>query len=134
VRVRAASAICAAVALVACAWFALGARQAIDTQRATAIVSQGRMATIAQERKVSSLVHAARFLNPDREPDLLLATAELEHGEQARARRLFESVARSEPQNLEAWVGLAEASSDNRALYAYALGRVRALEPRLPTR
>jgi hypothetical protein len=133
VRVRAASAICAAVALVACAWFALGARQAIDTQRATAIVSQGRMATIAQERKVSSLVHAARFLNPDREPDVLLGAVEFKRGDSAQARRLLESVTRSEPQNLEAWLWLGRAWGGDVAVFQEALRHIRELEPRLPS-
>src|SRR5437588_6520169 len=130
---RAARIACALLAAVVCAWFALSARQAIDTSSAVAIVGKANHETATQAREVQSLVHGATLLNPDKQPDLLLARAALERGEDARARRLFEAVARSEPQNLEAWLGLGEASPHNQRLYMYALTRVRALEPRLPS-
>ena len=129
---RGASIICAAVAVVVCAWFALGARQAIDTSRAAAIANRGNHATAAQEREVSSLVRAARFLNPDQEPDILLGQTEVEHGDFARASRLLSRVTRGEPQNIEGWVWLAHASAGDPSLLYRAVLHVRQLEPHSP--
>jgi hypothetical protein len=130
VGVRAVRFICAAAAFVVCGWFALGARQAIDTQRATAIVSGKQHISLAQERAVSSLVRAARLLNPDKEPDILLAKAEVEHHDYARARRRLEAVVRSEPQNAEAWLWLVPAGGPD---VLNAARHVRELEPRSPS-
>ena len=129
---RAGGLVCGVVALIVCAWFALGARQAIDTQRASAIASAGTTATAAQEREVSSLVRAARLLNPDKLPDVLLGRVELEHRDYARARRVLESVVRSEPQDIQAWLWLAGASAGHPALAAQALGQLHTLDPRVP--
>jgi hypothetical protein len=115
-----------------CAWFALGARQAIDTQRASAIASAGTSATTAQVREVRSLVRGARFLNPDRLPDVVLGQVEVEHADYARARRVLEGVVRSEPDNLVAWQFLGAASDRNHALLRRALLQVHRLEPRVP--
>ena len=112
-----------------CGWFALGAHQAIDTQRATAIVSGKQTIGLAQVRAVSSLVHSARFLNPDREPDILLAEAEVEHRDYALARRRLHAVIRSEPQNIEAWLWLVHAGGSQ---FNNAIQHARALEPRTP--
>jgi Flp pilus assembly protein TadD len=129
---RFASWLLGAVALVACAWFALGARQAIDTQRATAIAVRGKTASVAELRKVRSLVHGAGLLNPDSEPDLLLARVEIEHGDLAQARSAFKALTRSEPQNIEAWALLAAASGSQPSLLRLALRHVHDLEPRVP--
>ena len=130
--VRVTSLICAAVALVVCAWFAIGARQAIDTQRASAIVARGTTATAREERDVASLVRGARFLNPDRQPDVLLGQIEVEHHDYAQARRVLEPVIRSEPENLQAWLFLAETANRDHRLLRQALVHVHRLEPRVP--
>ena len=129
---RAASLLLGVVAIVVCGWFALGARQAIDTQRATAIASRGLTASAAQVREVRSLVHGARVLNPDKQLDVLLGRVEIEHRDLAQARRVLEPVTRSEPQNIEAWVLLAAASGSQPSLLREALLRVHELEPRVP--
>jgi hypothetical protein len=120
------------VAVVVSAWFALGARQAIDTQRAAAIASRGNAATTAQEREVASLVRAARELNPDKQPDVLLGEVEVEHHDYARARRVLEAVTRLEPQSVAAWVWLVQASRDEPRLFLHGLHQLHVLEPRLP--
>jgi len=117
--VRAASLVCGVVALIVCAWFALGARQAIDTQRASAIASAGITAT------------AAQVLNPDKLPDVLLGRVELEHRDYARARRVLESVVRSEPQDIQAWLWLAGAWAGHPALALRALRQLHRLDPRV---
>jgi hypothetical protein len=129
---RTASIICFAVALIVCAWFGLGVRQAINTSRAAAIANQGNHLTAAQERKVTSLVGDARLLNPDKEPDILIGQAEVEHGDFARARRLLDGVTRSEPQNLEGWLWLAHSAAGDPALLYTAVLHVRRLEPHSP--
>lgn len=122
------------VAVGVSAWFALDVHQAIDTSRAAAIADRGNHATAAQERQVDSLVGAARLLNPDKEPDVLLGQVEVEHGDFARARRLLAAVTRSEPENLEGWLWLAHAAASNSPLFRFALRHVSQLEPRLPFR
>ena len=117
--------------MVVTAWFGLGVRQAIDTSRATAIVDRGAPASGAEVRRVSSLVRAARSLNPDRQLDVILGQVEVEHGDYARARRLLRQVTRREPQNLDAWVWLGHASAGDPAGLADALAHVRQLDPRL---
>ena len=129
---RATSVLCAAVALVLGAWFALGARQAIDTQRASAIASAGTTATAAQVREVRSLVRGARFVNPDRQPEVLLGQIEVERHHYARARAVLEPVIRSEPENLQAWLFLAETADKNHELLRQALKHLHRLEPRVP--
>jgi hypothetical protein len=130
--VRATSILCVAVALVVCAWFAIGAMQAIDTQRATAIVTRGATATAAQVREVRSLVRDARFLNPDRQPEVLLGQIEVERHHYAQARRVLEPVILSEPENLQAWLFLAETANRDHRLLRQALQHLHTLEPRVP--
>ena len=132
VHMRAARWICAALALVACAWFAVGIRQAVDTSRAAGIANQGTHATAAQVREVSSLRRGARLLNPDKQPDVLLGQIELEHGDFASARRVLTAVTRTEPQNIAGWTWLARASVSDRALFFIAAFHVHALEPHAP--
>jgi hypothetical protein len=134
VGMRAASLICAVVARVACAWFGLGAHQAIDSSRAAAIVAEGGRISPAASRRAVALARGADTLNPDREVDILRAAALLERGDGAGARQILTSVTRAEPQNLEAWLWLARASAGDPKLVLAALRRVRALEPRLPPR
>jgi hypothetical protein len=120
------------LALVACAWFAFGIRQAIDTSRAAAIANQGNYATAAQVHEVASLTRSARLLNPDEQPDVLLGQVETEHGDDSSARRVLGAVTRSEPQNLEAWLWLGHASRSDPVTFYVAAAHVRHLEPRLP--
>lgn len=124
--------ILAALALVACAWFAFGIRQAIDTSRATAIANQSNHATAAQVHRVNSLAHDARVLNPDTQPDVLLGQTETEHGDFAAARGVLKQVTRSEPQNVTAWLWLTRASIGHTIQFYAASYHLHALEPRFP--
>jgi hypothetical protein len=123
---------CVLAALVVSAWFALGVRQAIDTSRAAAIANETAHPTAAQVRTVASLARHARFLNPDKEPDVLLGQAEAEAGQLRRARAVLEGVTRSEPQNIEAWAWLARSAGPDLPLLFRAVARLHALEPRRP--
>jgi thioredoxin-like negative regulator of GroEL len=117
------------LSLLACVWFSIAIRQAHDTARASAIVSDGAPTGARQEREVSSLVDAARLLNPDKEIDVLLGEAEIEHGDYLRARHVLEAVTRSEPENIEAWLWLAHSATNDRSLLFIALLHVRQLDP-----
>lgn len=130
-RIRAALVV---FALLLAAWFGLGAHQAIDTSRATAVLSAGNSISRARAASVSSLLNGASVLNPDRQVALLRGALALERGHPRRAQRLISQVTRAEPQNLDAWLSLAHAATDDPALFDQALIHVRRLEPLLPTR
>lgn len=121
------------VAIVACAWFVVGIRQAHDTASATSLISSGRLTSDVQYKRALALLRGARALNPDQEVNILRGEATFEHGDPQAAQRILRAVTRSEPRNIEAWLALAKASNGNRQLFFGALTRVRELEPILPT-
>jgi hypothetical protein len=121
-----------ALALVACAWFALGIRQAIAQSRAEAIIAADPHATAAQARRAQQLLSVAAALNPDRQIDLDRVQILLERNQLRAARRTALAVTRAEPQNIEAWVWLAHTAAGDPALFAAALKQVAALEPLRP--
>jgi hypothetical protein len=120
-----------AAALVALAWFAIGVRQAQDTDRATAIISGAAPLGAAQARHAQSLLHDAGQLNPDTAVDLLRAQLALRQGDRARARAIALDVTRSEPQNLDAWLAYGTASSNDRRAFVFALRHLNELAPRV---
>jgi hypothetical protein len=101
----------AAFALLACAWFALAARQAHEINAASALLSGGGALSAAQAREADALLSSAATLNPDRQVDVLRAQVALARGDQRRARSILEPVVRQEPDNLSAWVQYARAST-----------------------
>jgi predicted Zn-dependent protease len=106
-------------ALVATAWFALSVHQAVDTDRATALITSH--ASAAELRRAERLLDAAGTLNPDRSVDILRAQLDTDRGDLRGARRIIKRVVASEPDNLEAWLTLARASvHDLRDFYAAA--------------
>ncbi len=115
------------VALGVAAWFAVGIRQAVSTDRASAIITASGTLKPGQARHAESLLSAAAFLNPDRQVNLLRSQAALEQGDLSRARRLAVTVTRNEPLNAEAWAQLARASRS--AAFAAALRHVTELVP-----
>jgi predicted Zn-dependent protease len=133
VRVLLTRASCAALALAACAWFALGIRQSSDLNHATAIVS-GLTGQIklspAQARSANSLLSSAGVLNPDLQVDVLRARVALLTDDRASAKRILLSVVRREPMNLDAWYGLATSATDG-ATVSRALARLAQLEPKV---
>lgn len=90
-------------AVIVCAWFVLGARQAHEIAQATSIVTvPGQSA--AHLRAAASDLHAAALLNPDRTVDILRARVAIESGRMAQARQILTAVTRDEPDDLKAWV------------------------------
>lgn len=118
------------LAVAACAWFVLGIRQATDTARATAILSGAEPLNEAQAHHANSLLHAAGFLNPDTQVDLLRADLVGALGNRRRAQAISWSVIRKEPMNVEAWFTLAREATDYRTVF-FALGHVKRLDPKI---
>ena len=92
------------VAVLAVAWFVIGARQAHEISQATAVVSNGAPLSATQERHGVGLLDSARLLNPDTQVDVLRSELAYETGHRARAARIISGVTRREPQNVQAWV------------------------------
>src|SRR6516162_5319021 len=96
------------LAAAACAWFVIGIRQAHDTARANAILSNGPPLTAGQQHQVSSLLSAASFLNPDTQVKVLKAQLAVQSGHEATGDAIVLGVLRDEPMNAEGWFWLAQ--------------------------
>jgi predicted Zn-dependent protease len=121
------------LALLVCAWFALGVRQADDTSQATAIVARGPDVSSAEAAHADSLLQAAGTLNPDSQVDLLRAQVALIEKRRDRALRILEDVVRREPTNLLGWQLLTLASQNVPEL-ARVAARIAELDPRVVSR
>jgi hypothetical protein len=119
-----------ALALVAALWFAVGIRQARDTDRAGAIVSSAANLSRAQARHANSLLDGAAELNPDTQVQILRSEVALGRGQLALARRIAAEVTRSEPLNSLGWLLLARVS--NGPAVTAALHHLGELVPRVP--
>ncbi len=118
------------LAIVVCAWFALGIRQTRDTARATAIVSATQTPNAEQAARARSLLRSAGTLNPDRQLDVLRGQLALFRGENRSATRILEGVVHEEPQNVAAWVYLAQAAFNvDRREFGVAAKRITELDP-----
>jgi hypothetical protein len=129
------------VGVVAVAWFAV---LLVDVHRANeAAASNGTIAAVeaalkgpqAQFDRRIDLLRRARFLNPDSAVDLDIAGAYQVRGGAANlaiALRIARSVARSEPQNLDAWLAILriQAARHDAAGERQALDRAHGLDPR----
>ena len=120
------------LALVCCAWFALGARQAHETTVAGSIIGGKQPISAPQSRRAAGALSAAGTLNPDLQVDVLRGELAIAQGQLGRARGILTSVTRREPQNLAAWVQLARASANDRVSFFAAEIHIRTLVPRVP--
>jgi predicted Zn-dependent protease len=100
-----------AVAVLACAWFALGIHQVRDTTRASAMIGGSSPLSPQQARRARSLIDSAATINPDLTPAILRGQLASQQGQYRAAERILEPVTRSEPLNLQAWLQLAYASA-----------------------
>lgn len=129
---RIARIVIACVGVAACAWFVLGIRQAHEIDRVTSMVGgltgQTRL-TAAQAAKANSLLDSAATLNPDRTVDTLRARVALLRNERSKATHILLGVVAAEPDNIDAWYGLATSASDGR-IVGRALGRIAILQPK----
>lgn len=121
------------LAVVVCAWFALGIRQTRDTARATAIIASAASAngpSAAQASQERSLLRAAGTLNPDKQLDVLRGQLALLRNDNRGAARILQGVVAQEPLNVEAWVYLARAAFKvNRHEFGIAAQRIAQLDP-----
>jgi predicted Zn-dependent protease len=118
------------LALVVCAWFALGIRQAHETAKATDLVTSGSSLTGRQLADVQSWLDSAATLNPDSTVDIVRAQALIKAGRARAAERLMESLTQREPLNLEAWIWLGGAALGDPAVAREAITHINALDPR----
>lgn len=111
------------LALVSCAWFALGARQAQLVAQASSLISAGHKLSPAQARHAANLLDEADALNPDLQTDVLRGELATDQGHLATARAILARVIHREPKNLVAFQAYARASAGNEtAFFAAQIG------------
>jgi DNA-binding transcriptional regulator YiaG len=118
-----------AVAVAACAWFALGAHQAHDTQAATNLLDNSSQLSPTQARAVNSTLDSAATLNPDEEVNILRAEVAIDQGQFARARSMLARVIHREPKNLAAYIAALHASSNDQPAFYATLIAINRLAP-----
>lgn len=122
----------AAVAIVVCAWFVIGVRQAHDISAATKLIndaSSERGAAVHPEAR--SMLDTAAFLYPGTDVTLLRAQLAETERDYAHAKRLLDQAAAAEPDNIAVWyaylqLGLMDHSVVSRQL---VFGRMHDLDP-----
>jgi len=118
------------VAVIACAWFVVGIRQAHDTAAATSIITSQSALSAGQVAHARSLLSAAGSLNPDSQVEVLSGRLAYVENDRPSAVSSFERVLRREPSNVHVWLLLAEAASNDRRLVDRAFVQVTRLDPR----
>jgi hypothetical protein len=117
----------ALVALVVLAWLGMMER---DTRLlARGIHAAGGPGRPADLPRAESAFRAARLLNPDPRPAILLAATQARRGRQARAISGLEDVLRREPDNLGAWTVLQVVGEDDPAIVRRAVAARARLDP-----
>jgi hypothetical protein len=119
----------AAVAGIVCAWFAVGVRQAHDTARAGSVLSGATPLNPVQGERVAALLREARLLNPDQQVGVLRGELAIRRHDLGAARAILGEVVHAEPMNVQAWVWLAKASSNDPSAFLVALLHINRLEP-----
>jgi Flp pilus assembly protein TadD len=128
---RVARVVALASAVLICAWFALGARQAHETAAATSLLSGNGSLNAQQIAHARSLVDGASLLNPDIEPKLLSSKLAIKRHEFARAVEIARAATREEPQNVATWLAVAVAAFDSGRPDGAAVGAMVKLDPLL---
>jgi hypothetical protein len=121
-----------AVAVVACAWFAIGARQSHEVSAATELLNNASTERVAVvQRRAQSMLDAAAFLYPGTDVTLLRAQLAENERDYLHAKRLLGQAAAAEPDNIAVWLaylklGLLDPSVSNRKV---VFGRMHNLDP-----
>lgn len=108
-----------ALAVVLCAAFTIGIRQAHSSNAISAMLATGHPLTSTQQRSAASDLGSARFGYPGQDVQILAAQLALREHHFARAESISRAITRAEPDNLQGWVLLAAAGlvrSDRAAL------------------
>jgi hypothetical protein len=119
----------ALLALVVCAWFAVGIRDSHKIATATAIVTAQGQPSASELAAADRALNGADLVNPDQQVDILRARVDLKRGANAAARRLLTAVTRREPQNLEAWIWFTGAVLGDRAAARLGFAHLSQLDP-----
>ncbi|MFZ0385063.1 MAG: hypothetical protein WAL22_05330 [Solirubrobacteraceae bacterium] len=121
----------AAIAVVAVAWFVVGARQAHLVDAATGQLDNGAGQHAATTRHTESLLSSAAFLSPGTDLTLLRARLAMEQHDWTRAKRLVDDATASEPDNVAVWVSSLDlaVAHPSSADVARTLARLRTLDP-----
>jgi hypothetical protein len=94
------------MAIVICAWFVVGARQAHEQNTATDLIAvPGAELHAAAYDRTTKLLDAAAFLNPGVSVTLLRAAQAQEAQRYGRSEHYLAQAVRAEPDNLAAWGG-----------------------------
>jgi hypothetical protein len=112
-------ALAVALAAVICAAFAVGVRQASDSNALSALLATGRALTPTQQRSAASDLSSATFGYPGQDVKILAAQVAMREHRYTQALSIAQSINRAEPDNLQGWVALAAAGivvPDRRAL------------------
>lgn len=118
-----------AVALVACAWFALGLRQSTELNRATALLSGSGSLSRGQANRIRGLLDAAGTLNPDRQVEIMRGVLAEGQNQTRQALAIFERIVQAEPMNLSAWAYLTQAGLNNASVVRRAVAHIAELDP-----
>jgi hypothetical protein len=94
------------VAVIVCAWFALGIRASHDAGVVSAILQAHNNPTPAEAAKARSALGDAEVLNPDQNLQILRAQIEFHSGNVAAGISIAKSVVKREPLNVSAWLVL----------------------------
>jgi hypothetical protein len=95
-----------ALAIVICAWFVVGARQAHEQDIATDLIAMpGAELHAAVYDRTTALLDSAAFLDPGVNVTILRAAQAQEAQRYGRAERYLAEAVRAEPDNLAAWGG-----------------------------
>jgi hypothetical protein len=120
----------ALAALALAAWLGVQAVGARAQDELTDLALKPGKLTPAELRHADALVERAGRLSPDRRPQMFRALLEAREGDRRAAVAGLASVARAEPENVQAWALLARlAAGYDDALAARARARVRVLAP-----
>jgi hypothetical protein len=119
-----------AVAVSACAWFALAIRSTHDENSVTDLISAHNNLTPEQAAAAERTLSRARVLDPDEQLNVLRAQVDFHAGFAQRAVALERGIVGREPDNAEAWFVLILMSKRiNPSLARLAQQRVAQLVP-----
>jgi hypothetical protein len=121
----------AVLAVLATAWFVVGARQAHELDTATNLIDHQAGNTTRASDQTLALLRSADFLLPGDQTDLLGARLALQRRKYSTAKRLIEQATRSQPDDLNAWIAALDlAVIDRRAENPGEItAHLRALDP-----
>jgi hypothetical protein len=94
------------VAVIVCAWFALGIRASHDSGVATGLLQAHNNLTAAEAARARSEIANAEALNPDQNLEILRAQVAFHSGNVAAAISIAKTIVKREPLNVSAWVVL----------------------------